>query len=227
MVSELREALTTSRLRDALHRVIVIDSLDVLLEYWPGMETVLDFVDGLATEGEMHTVSVVAVYRGADISLGEGLRRLAGTHTVVKQTGKERELVEMHVCRRKKSGRVSIERLIGKMNWKEGLMTSVNKVVDKKIDKGEEKKRQEDMMDQLGLSFRVALSSKEREIRAKAGLPYLHKDEKLADSGLILHPKELQIGGTQEERDGNSEYEDQSEDEWVDEDGEELFSEDV
>lgn len=86
------------------------------------------------------------------------------------------------------------------------------------MDKDQQRKQRDAMMDNLGLSFRVGVTTQEREVRAAVGLSYLHRDEQLADSALVLHPRVLQIG---------THSVDEDTDDSADSEEEELFSEDV
>lgn len=159
----------------------------------------------------------------------EGLKRVVDTHVRVWQVegdSVQNDKIVMRVTRRRASGRVVIEEITGRYDIASGRLVDVE---TKTINSAREAKVQEEVnleehLSERGLTFRVSLSSKEREMRANAGLPYVHQDESIADQALELHPKHLQV-----DEDGEEDEFYEEEDEDVDEavDGEELFSEDV
>lgn len=238
--------------------IVVLDSLSSVLRCAPGVRTFLQLRERLCS-ALMTRTSTTAT---ADISLTliatlhrtalaemtcHALRTLAETHVRLFQAGGSdaavRSTVYMDVRRRKSSGRVVFENVTARFD------THALRIVGADVKAGlraapshrsrtvAEATKPDDLeLAERGLTFRISLSSKEREMRAAAGLPYLHQDETLADSALELHPRILQIGPGSSYRgirDGNEDHSDEEDDEDDhglkddDDDDEELFSEDV
>lgn len=228
-------------------QVVVIDSLSTLISFSKGIRPFLDLVEAISDEisddGSENADQLIFIATmqnmAKDESLSKALHRIADTYVSVSQSqstagqGIDSSVSELWDCvtidfrKRKQSGRTHFERLLGFMNWEELRLRDVEskKEEGKRAPQTAEiRQNEEDLNMKLaehGLSFRLSLSSKEREIRAAAGLPYMHQDEKLADSALQLHPDHLQLGKSSANQDAcsSSEAEDSSE--------EELFSEDV
>lgn len=247
---EVGAALDSSIYRRSEHRVVVVDSLSTILRYRPGVNTFLDLRDALASSRfgsrEQHSLTIVAVFRAHDQSqaLLSSLKKICETHVLllqgepshnIKQSSTtsaaqdERDVVTLQICRRKLSGRVQLDRIDARVSWQDVSLADVIQKSAADVEVAiarrvqDERHRQEQMMEQLGLSFRVSLSSSEREVRAAAGLPYLHRDENLANRALQLHLKSLQVGNENDDDDGfnNEDWEYESDAD------EELFSEDV
>lgn len=242
----VRSIVDSSLHRNSREYIIVIDSLTSVLRHHPELRTILSLRDDLAKSlvgrnGE-HYVTLVSVLarRSNNTALLCSVRRIANTHILLSQgevlakhsssgqnlgPGGSRDYVNMKVCKRKASGRVQIDYLRGRMDWTEKFLREVENTEefssggDQQRAQKEFSQHQQAMLDNLGLSFRLSLSTAEKEVRAAAGLPYLHQDEDLADSALKLHPRALQLGGHPD--DGSVDAEDEYSDE------EELFSEDV
>lgn len=246
---ELGLALDSSIHRNSEHRIVVIDSLSTILRYWSSVNTFLDLRDALSDSQlkshPSHSMTIVVVFRAHDRSHASllSLKRACETHVLLHQgknnnvglaelTGATRDaqdIVTLHVCRRKPSGRVQLDRIDARPDRKDvrlidvtqGSAASVGDADAQSVQ--DEHRQQEQLMEQLGLSFRVSLSSSERELRAAAGLPYLHHDENLADQGLQPHPKSLQVGGENDDDDGRDDYDSN----YLSSSDDELFSEDV
>lgn len=249
LAREILEALDASVRRNSKHRIVVLDSLSSVFGFWPGVHTFLDLRDSLyesASKGgsdcSLTLLGVIRRTRG-DTALLASLRRAVDTSVILSQGQRiknasrlhaagildnVRDLVTLKICRRKMSGRVQLDEVITRIKRENYTLTQVEVRSGSFNDapvlssKEEEERRQEKTLSELGLSFRVSLSTKEKEVRAAAGLPYLHQDEDLADSGLQLHPQVLQIGASnaREGTDPGSADDDTDSDE-------ELFSEDV
>lgn len=238
LCEEIRKTLNCSTGRASVEEIVVIDSLTSVLQLHPGFVTFLDIRDTLVEEAarrdDQHVVTMICVFRSTEkeVALAGSLQRVADTHVVITQeldtkegnrSSNQRDIVALKVCRRKASGRVQVDELTGMLDGDESRLLDIclrdnskdgESAANKKVDEDE---LQQDLLGELGLSFRVSLSTTEREVRAAAGLPYLHQDEKLADTSLQLHPAELQL-------DGGSDSD--GEEELYDSEGE-LFSEDV
>lgn len=248
IVNALIKTLGASRGKKSGEKIVVIDSFSSILPFASGLESLLHIRDLLCKYGEQEKsgneslITLVVTFRATkeDTSVLTSLERVADTHFRVLQTSSRNEggvdpvydgrrnFVHLAVSRRKASGRVHFEDLIGKMDWKKMQLCDVSnrEMPLPKADEVQKKEEEEALIAKLaehGLSFRVALSSKEREVRAAAGLPYLHQDENLADSALTLHPEHLQIKqeGNQKEEVFYTDSDDDSSDE------DEMFSEDV
>lgn len=241
-------ALNGSIGRILKNRIVVIDSLTSILRIWPDISSILDLIDKVcevgvkSSDGSNNLTTLIISYR--DVSTPKSflspLKKLADTHVRVSQSVQRentaengvqsksvRDLVHLDVRRRKRSGRVQLENFVGNLDWNSSQIRDVVSKADDAKDaerkiKDEEEELQARKLAELGLSFRVSLSTKEREVRAAAGLPYLHRDEDLADSALELHPSHLQVDAR-----GTSAPGSESEEGEFDSDDEELFSEDV
>ncbi|CDF33521.1 unnamed protein product [Chondrus crispus] len=249
MTEEILGVWNASVNRTSTQRIAIIDSLSSLFRFWPGIDSFLDLRDKLyaaANEGHIGcSVIFIGVIRQTtrDTSLLISLRRSFETLVTVKQgemfvghttvravstNSTSRDLVTLKVCKRKLSGRVQLEEVVARIDPATGFLQQVEvkndnlKNVPASSREEEEEQRQEKALSQLGLSFRVSLSTKEKEVRAAAGLPYLHQDEGLADSGLQLHPDSLQVGRGGAYLDASPASEDSDTDS-----DEEMFSEDV
>lgn len=247
---EVGVALDSSIHRRSAHRVVIVDSLSTVLRYWPGFNTFLGLRDAL-TDSHLgsrtqHSLTIVAVFKAHDHShtLLSSLKRMSETHVLLLQgepshdikhasiasTAQDvRDIVTLQICRRKPSGRVQLDRIDARLNYQDARFADVTQknASDAEVANArkvqDERRQQEQMMEQLGLSFRVSLSSSEREVRAAAGLPYLHRDENLADRALQLHLKSLQVSGENDD-DGDVNSEDLK---YASSSDDELFSEDV
>lgn len=138
-----------------------------------------------------------------------------------------RNFVRLDCRRRKPSGRVQFESTTSLMEWEQIQLidTQLTSAVSEKNSKNNNEQDLSERLAEHGLSFRLSLSSKEREVRAAAGLPYLHRNEKLADSALQLHPANLQLDQTQPRVHADSGHLSDDSSDLSDE--EDLFSEDV
>lgn len=146
-------------------------------------------------------------------------------HPTSSRLGNKDQIIKFEVQNRKFSGRVQFETIHGCFNRESTKIQSVqvtNNGNDSKptIPDPSDESKLVSKLDQHGLSFRLSLSSKEREVRAKVGLSYQHQDQNVADKALELHPANLQISGNNMLKD-DSAYSSEDSDE------EELFSEDV
>lgn len=125
--------------------------------------------------------------------------------------------VTLHIRRRKASGRVNYDMVKAKFDASKNILTDV---AVKDIQDGKSNKEANDtapFTSELNLPFKVTLSKEERMARAAVQLPFVHRDAEIADSGLTLHPRALQVSG---EGSGGEETSSSSSDEG-------LFSEDV
>lgn len=251
VAGEILAALEASIQRSSRHIIVVIDSLTSIFRLWPGIHSFLDLRDILyeaaRRKGSDCSVTVLSTIRSDDrhAPFLTPLRRVVDTFAVLSQgrrmkgenkslvvdiTDNSRDIVTMKIYKRKMSGRVQLDEVNGRMRWDNQTLTQVEIKNSGHTDfavlssKEEEERRQEQTLAKLGLSFRVSLSTKEKEVRAAAGLPYLHRDEDLADSALQLHPEALQVGLGSQRDHGDGDIDaagDGSDSE------EELFSEDV
>lgn len=229
--------------------IVVLDSLSSVLYISPGLNSVLSLyqsvlnLHGANTVPSSNTVSFISTimsYR-EDPAVVASLHKFADTVISVTQYASapasgglikpNRDRISLRIRRRKPSGRAHFENLTARMLWDNSSLSDVQKTSDASLKhlKVDERPDAEDelaeKLNQFGLSFRVGLTSKEKEVRAAAGLPYLHQNEELADSALVLHPESLRV-----KRAGSGEGEDLYDgalDEYGDSDEEDIFSEDV
>ncbi|CAN8070676.1 unnamed protein product [Agarophyton chilense] len=233
------------------NRIVLIDSLDLLFPGEDIFNEILNLSDLLSSfhttaNKEQSKLAIVGIlgqaqHHPAIVKYPKSLDAICDTSVCVSQvptcdgkpsppgSGDERDLIRLDIWRRKPSGRVHFEYVTGVMHWDEyklsGTETKLNAADDAAAKQSEERDLARTLAEH-GLSFRLSLNSKEREVRANAGLPYLHKDEKLADSAHALHPTYLQV--TEESNSSHGLTKEYSSDECSDEsDEEELFSEDV
>lgn len=132
----------------------------------------------------------------------------------------------LRVARRKISGRLNVDVVTGTYDAENCMLI---KCVVQKRQKGNNDSNGVEQVMKLNLPFNLGLSEKERMARAAVTLPFVHRDSSVADAGLVLHPQNLQVNSHHANEDSGK-YSSESEDEEdvaVDEDGEELFSEDV
>lgn len=146
-------------------------------------------------------------------------------HPTSSRLGNKDQIIKFEVQSRKFSGRVQFETIHGcfsRENTKIQTVQVTNNGYDSKptVPDPSDESELVSKLDQHGLSFRLSLSSKEREVRAKVGLSYQHQDHNVADKALELHPANLQISENNMLKD-DSAYSSEDSDE------EELFSEDV
>lgn len=134
--------------------------------------------------------------------------------------------LSIRVLRGKSSGRVNVDIVSSKFDSKTNTLIdySVEDVSKKQFKEMESKGEQASF--QQDLPFRVALSSNERRARAAVALPYAHRNANIADSGLELHPKVLQVANYVDSNQDDA-TSSESEDLLLDEEGDDLFSEDV
>lgn len=251
VAGEILDALEASVQRSSRHNIVVIDSLTSIFRLWPGIHSFLDLrdilYDAAGKKGSNCSVTLLSTIRSDDrhAPFLTPLRRVIDTFAALSQGGRvksenkslvvdvtdnSRDVVTMKIYKRKMSGRVQLDEVNGRMRWDNQTLTHVEVKSGGHTDfavlqsKEEEERRQEQTLAKLGLSFRVSLSTKEKEVRAAAGLPYLHRDEDLADSGLQLHPEALQISHGSQRDEGDDDIDITGDDSDSDE---ELFSEDV
>ncbi len=132
--------------------------------------------------------------------------------------------LSIRIQRKKSSGRVNVDRVSARFDSQTNTLLTYTVV--------EPEKKQIEELDLNGtqlqqyLPFRVTLSSNERSARAAVALPYAHTNTNVADGALVLHPKVLQVANY---ADGNYGEEDSSDSDYelLDDEGDELFSEDV
>ncbi|PXF48104.1 hypothetical protein BWQ96_02056 [Gracilariopsis chorda] len=238
--------VSTSNPSEPSHRILILDSLGSLFSESDIFGEILSLVHLLsATKNNVDVkLTVIGIIRQSQthstlgkypssfdsifdidvtvsqIATREGNSDPLGPHP-------SRNFVRLDCRRRKPSGRVQFERTTSLMAWDKNQLIDTKPASEVSENKSKSNSEQ-DLSLRLaehGLSFRLSLSSKEREVRAAAGLPYLHRDEKLADSALKLHPANLRLDQPQSRRHPDSErLSDDSSDE---SDEEELFSEDV
>ncbi|KAI0566612.1 Elongator complex protein [Gracilaria domingensis] len=230
-------------------RILLIDSLALL---FPGQEIfdeLLNLSDRLLSKpnsgnDEQTKLTIVGILdqiqnHRAVVQFPESLNAICDTNVSVSQVenrkGKSatahgsqpRNFVRLDIWRRKPSGRVHFETVTALVAWDEKCLSQLETKLNAADNSSTKQADAQDLAQTLsehGLSFRVSLTSKEREVRAAAGLPYLHKDEKLADSALQLHPANLQVA----EECSSTQWPERSSDDSADEsEEEELFSEDV
>lgn len=216
-------------------RIVLIDSLTSVLRFANGLKFLMLLRRAFsATSQGSAPLSVLVTLRAHETgtALCSAVCAAASTHVRLQQPSSiprdaARGSVQLHVRRRKPSGRVHLETITADLRHADGLLANAVVTPGHARDKPAVAPLPVDeqhnvQLAERGLSFRISLSSKEREMRAAAGLPYLHRDESLADSALELHPKSLQIGEQRESRDSEDDDSDIEED-----DDEDLFSEDV
>ncbi len=222
--------------------LVVVDSFSELLMLISirGFVRLLHAAREAATSSEARVV-FAAVLHCDDFSEEESnsIKNLATSVVEVSQRASENVVsdgvgaefhiwndVVMHIRRLKPSGRVNVDVVVGKFDAEKCLLGEV--VLQSEKEEGRSVKGTDDFVKKLNLPFNVSLSESERKSRAAVALPYVHRDTALADSALELHPKMLQVVGKSGTKDGCSEDSSPSdEDTLYDEDGEELFSEDV
>lgn len=215
--------------------LVVLDSMqDVIATLSvPGLARLLHFA---RVADQAPRISVAAFLHEGDFPPAKctAIRSLFDSVVRVRQRPAESpaaawDIVELRMVRCKPSGRVAREVIVARFVPAENcLVDATAEPADKAVTATEPKK---DFIDGLNLSFNVGLTDAERARRAAVALPYMHRDAAIADAGLALHPDALQITG--EKGDGahgdSDSGESSSSDEGglVDEDGEEIFSEDV
>lgn len=232
---------------DASERIVVLDSLTSILRFHSDLSSFLKLRDTLnhsVNRPACTPLTILCTIRTeeTDRALATSLVQLADTHVRTYQSSSENSHVRNFVCmdvrRRKPSGRVVFEKLEADIDHTHGHCqlsdVRVSTQSDSVIAKSTSNTKTSDSaleLAQRGLTFRIGLSSKEREMRAAAGLPYLHQDEALADSALELHPKHLQLSqptSVEVEDSNDGDDDDSADDDDVEFDDEgELFSEDV
>lgn len=221
-------------------RIAVIDSLTSVLRYHPGLSSFLMLCNAISESVKVPPdTPLTLICTVCTDEMGERLTssliNFANLHVQVNQTecglSLLRDRLYMHVRRRKNSGRVGFETINGRLENRNGVLrlcdaSSITQECAQSTGKGSAASTEEMSLElaQRGLTFRISLSSKEREMRAAAGLPYLHQNEALANSALELHPSSLQI--SHESVGHDSDEEDEDYDVAEDDEGE-LFSEDV
>ena len=149
----------------------------------------------------------------------------AGWQPTSSRLGTKDQIIKFEVQSHKFSGRVQFETIHGCFNRESTNLQTIqvtNNGYDSKptFSNPSDESELVSKLDQHGLSFRLSLSSKEREVRAKVGLSYQHQDHNVADKALELHPAHLQISGNNTLRDDSAYSSEDSEEE-------EMFSEDV
>lgn len=243
----IASVLNRVRDSDASERIVVLDSLTSILRFHPDLSSFLKLRDTLnhsVNRPARTPLTILCTIRTeeTDQALAASLVQLADTHARVCQSSSEnshvRNLVWTDVRRRKPSGRVVFEKIEASIDHSRGYCqlsdVRVSALSDSVIAKSASNTKTLDSaleLAQRGLTFRIGLSSKEREMRAAAGLPYLHQDEALADSALEFHPKHLQLSqptSVELESANDGDDDDSADDDDVEFDDEgELFSEDV
>lgn len=232
----------------ASERIVVLDSLTSILTYHPGLSSFLRLRDALNQQVNrpfQTPLTLLCTVRTNETgqALSASLIELADTHVRARQqpakNSQLRDSVYMDVRRRKPSGRVVFEKVEAVIDHTSGhcqlvdvrLSTQNDSAVTKSVPNANASDSALELA-QRGLTFRIGLSSKEREVRAAAGLPYLHQDEALADSVLELHPKHLQLSQAtsielENAKDDNNDDDSIDDDDIEFDDEGELFSEDV
>jgi len=73
------------------------------------------------------------------------------------------------------------------------------------------------LLQQLDVPFDLSIRDTDRATRARVQLPFVHRDQLKADASLVLHPKELQVGGSDpEHRESDSNIGEDPEQDWDD-----------
>lgn len=218
--------------------VIIIDSLSSIFRFSTGVETLFNLRESIFQslfDDQLYrdsSLSIVLTLHSGDLDAltCNAIQHLADTHIELLQNENKSgsRPVVLKTRKRKLSGRVQFEETRARLDWGKSQLVEVatTRQVEGSLGKqGKPPQTEKELADTLaehGLSFRISLDSKEREMRAAAGLPYLHRDEDLADSALELHPAHLQIGDKSKPND-----EDARTDEDSDSEEEDMFSEDV
>lgn len=169
------------------------------------------------------------------------VRRFATTHIIVRQQRGKSQLavdfevwdeVALHVRRRKTSGRLNSDTLTAHFDaHSKTLQNVVVRAPDIDTPATQTDAEQDSYIEQLQVPFKLSLSDAERRSRSAVALPYAHKNAEIADAGLVLHPSHLQVPSlrrvARKDHREDEEEEEQEDAQYEDEDGEELFSEDV
>lgn len=222
--------------------IVVLDSLSSILRYSPGVKSFLLFRNELSNAVKLlklgiSSITIILTLRAEESgeALTASIRSLAETHVRLFQSDGLgfRSDVCMDVRRRKPSGRVVFENITARWDARARRLvdpvvkSGTRSIVSEPQPPCDDAKLTDLELAERGLTFRISLSSKEREMRAAAGLPYLHQNESLADTALELHPKSLQIGTDTSDVNNPEDGGVQESDEDGSDEDEELFSEDV
>lgn len=245
IINAVSNALNHTPESDVNERVVVFDSLTSILRYHPFLSTFIRLRDALnrSVKRPIETpLTFLCTIRRDETgqALTNSLARYADTYILAYQPNMGHSQLRNSVCmnlrRRKPSGRVVFQKIDATLDRTHGYcqLADVRVVTENdpvSVKNGSDAKTSDPSLElaQRGLTFRIGLSSKEREMRAAAGLPYLHQDEALADSALELHPKHLQVSQASfnELNPANDDGDDDGDDDIEIDDEGELFSEDV
>lgn len=246
LVQAVKEKFSNRSNSQTQGKVIILDSLSSALTFSRSLDFLLHILDGFSVfstvdgHATLPCTLVATIQRNIlEPTLFDGIRRLASTFVLVHRISKQQnaappvhrinqEFYRIEVGKRKSSGRMQFGEHFFEMDLNNVQLSPVSSdlrvILSKRpYVKGDNKNDDDLELAQHGLSFRVTLTSKEREVRAAASLPYLHKNEELADSALAIHPENLRV-----RKNGAPETEESSSDSsLVGSDGEDMFSEDV
>ena len=246
LTSTLQSVLSSNTIISEIPPIVVLDSISSILYTNPEMASALSIYHSMrklfcpnTMKGNAGTLIFTLFSSREDKCVVKSLRKMADTVVSVSQQHDEisslvtvstRGKVILNARKRKPSGRVHFETHEGRLSWSKRLLYDIKSSPEvgfslrSGVEPGETEDDLADKLNKFGLSFRVGLSSKEKEVRAAAGLPYLHNNEKLADSALTLHPRNLQVD---RENDDMTENPREDLEDCSDSDSDELFSEDV